>query len=192
MTLRKNLTICFSALSALMLGLGISSLRSIDRLSRELDESQNLTTQKIIKFGSIRSELLSARLAVQTCLYFGGARQAEFADCSRTLPEHTASAESQIRDLRPMLVTEKGKAIVAQLSTAIADYKSDAAEVVRLAGAGQTAQAESVAVNRLTPTANGVLKLIDGFMQVQSDYVRNASAISAASTSTAFIPSRCC
>ena len=185
MTLRKKLTICFASLSALMLGLGVSSITSISRLSGELDEAQNLTTQKIVKFGSVRSQLLTARLAVRDCMYLGPGKPGEFAECRRMLAESLNGADATIGELRPLLVTEKGKAIVSALATAITRYRTHAAEVLSRVSRSETAEADKIATEELAAAAAAVLKLVDGFMQVQSDYVRNASATSAASTSTA-------
>ena len=76
MNARRKLLYSVSSLAAAVAVLGVTGLISVQRLGAQLDESANLTSRKLILFGTFKGNVLEMRLALQECMYHSAARNA--------------------------------------------------------------------------------------------------------------------
>ncbi len=182
MNARRKLLYSVSALTAAVIVLGATGLTSVQRLGAQLDESANLTSRKLILFGMFKGDVLEMRLALQQCMYNSAVgHTAEFESNAAKFTELVNEAQRQAEQIKPLLVTEKGIKLVAALAKGVTEYGETGGRVIALMKNHNSADAERLATERLTPNGEQIVKQIDGFMDVQDNYVKNASAESAVS-----------
>jgi methyl-accepting chemotaxis protein len=182
MNARRKLLYSVSSLAAVVVVLGATGLISVQRLGAQLDESANLTSRKLILFGTFKGNILETRLALQECMYNSAVKNAsEFNANSAKFLDGLNQAQRQAEQIKPLLVTEKGKKLIAALAAGVAEYGETGGRVIALMKDGNSAEAERLVTERVRPNGEQIVKQIDGFMDVQDNYVRNASMESAAS-----------
>jgi methyl-accepting chemotaxis protein/methyl-accepting chemotaxis protein-1 (serine sensor receptor) len=182
MNARRKLLYSVSALTAAVIVLGATGLTSVQRLGAQLDESANLTSRKLILFGMFKGDVLEMRLALRDCMYNSAVKNASgFDSSSAQFLDRVSKAQHEAEQIKPLLVTEKGKKLVAALSAGVADYGEAGGQVIALMKAGNSAGAERLVAERVGPNGEQIVKQIDGFVDVQDAYVKNASLESASS-----------
>jgi methyl-accepting chemotaxis protein/methyl-accepting chemotaxis protein-1 (serine sensor receptor) len=186
MNARRKLLYCVSSLAAAVVVLGATGFYSVERLGSQLDESANLTSRKLILFGTFKGNVLEMRLALQECMYNSAVKNgSEFNSNSAKFVDRLNQAQQQAEQIKPLLVTENGKKLVAALAAGVADYGETGGRVIALMKEGNSAGAERLVTERVRPNGQQIVKQIDGFMDVQDNYVRNASLESASSVTIA-------
>ena len=186
MNARRKLLYSVSSLAAVVVVLGATGLVSVQRLGAQLDESANLTSRKLILFGTFKGSVLEMSLALRECMYNSAVKNAsEFDSNSAKFLERVNQAQRQAEQIKPLLVTEKGKKLVAALAAGVAEYGETGGRVIALMKDGNSAAAERLVTERVRPNGEQIVKQIDGFMDVQDNYVRNASLESASSVTVA-------
>jgi hypothetical protein len=101
--------------------------------------------------------------------------EAEYAANARAFGEKVALTQREIEQLRPLLVTEKGKQVVTKLAQDVADYADAGRNLIDQLRAGQSTEAERLAVEKLTPAGNRLVQQIGDFVEVQNTYEQKAS-----------------
>ncbi len=186
MNARRKLLYSVSSLAAAVVVLGATGLVSVHRLGAELDESANITSRKLILFGAFKGNVLDMRLALRECMYHSAATNAsEFDSSAAKFLDRLKQAQQVAEQIRPLLVTEKGKKLVAALASGVAEYGDAGGRGIALMKGGNSAEAERLVAERIGPNGEQIVKQIDGFMDVQDTYVRNASLESASSVTLA-------
>jgi len=180
MTIGNRLLFSFGTLGAVVVGLAGTGLYSIHRLGAEVEESYNLTIPKTILFGEFKSDMVEARLAVRQCMYYAEVKQPDLSHAARRdfagWMDHAAATLDQ---LRPLLVTEKGKQSVAELAGELAEYRTAADREFTLLEEGKNEEAGQFNPTQLVPVAARVIQSVDGFIQVERGYVKEAARRSA-------------
>jgi methyl-accepting chemotaxis protein len=182
MNARRKLLYSVVALTAAVIVLGATGLVSVQRLGAQLDESANLTSRKLILFGSFKGDVLDLRLALQQCMYNSAVgNTAEFEANAARFTELVNEAQRLAERIKPLLVTEKGIKLVAALANGVTEYGEAGGKVIVLMKDNNSVEAERLVTERLRPNGEQIVKQIDGFMDVQDRYVKNASVESAVS-----------
>jgi methyl-accepting chemotaxis protein/methyl-accepting chemotaxis protein-1 (serine sensor receptor) len=185
MSTGRRLLVSLGGLVAIMVSLGGTGLYSIGRLAAELDDYSKATVPKIILFGEFKSDVVETRLAVNRGMYSAELKQDEpLNGARRAFGDAVDKAAGELDQLRPMLVTEKGKRLVAELSAAVAEYRATAAAEFGLLAEGKTVEARQFTNDKLAPVSDRILENVNGFISVESGYVKAASERSASATAT--------
>jgi methyl-accepting chemotaxis protein len=152
MTIGKKLIGCFVAMLVLTLSLGIFSLSAISDLSESLNTAINKTTKKIELVDAVsiaRSDMLAGQRGV---ILYTFTKDAGGLERAKQLFESAAGIWStSISELRPLLVTDEGKQLAAQLDTDLASWRTVFGEIEQLSGAGNAEAAAKVGLEKGVP-----------------------------------------
>ncbi len=183
MTLQRKLTISFAALGMLFTAVGAAGLYNSSRLSAELEDAQMATLPKTVGFAEANADVLKAGLAVREAMYYAELkRSADVRSLCAQAEESLDAAAASIGRIRPLLVTEKGKAVIADLAGKLDSYRSATLEEAALLDTGELDAARTLADEKLTPIGDGITGSIDAFTKVQNDYIAAAAKRSSAAT----------
>jgi methyl-accepting chemotaxis protein/methyl-accepting chemotaxis protein-1 (serine sensor receptor) len=176
MNVRKKVTYSVLALASIVGVFGVVALRAVTLLGARLDESANLTTRKVVLFGAIKGDILEFRLLLRNCMYYSAVGHPEELTASASaFGKKVAVTQQEFDQLRPLLVTEKGKQFVAGLAQGVADSAEAGRNLIDLLRAGQSVEAQRLAVEKLAPAGDRLVQQIDAFLDVQNNYVKSAS-----------------
>ena len=182
MNARRKLLYNVSALAVTVVVLGVTGLISVQRLGTQLDEAANLTSRKLILFGTFKGNVLEFRLVLQKCMYNSAVKNvAEFEADAAKFGERVAQAQQDAEQIRPLLVTEKGKKVIEALALGVTEYGDAGRRAIALLKDGKSAEAERLMTDIVTPNGEKIVKQINDFVAIQDNYVRNASVESASS-----------
>ena len=152
MSIGKKLITSFVAMLLVTLVLGIASLIAIRKLSASLDTAVNKTTKKVELIADIstaRSDLLAAQRGV---IMFTFAKSPAGVERSKRLFETAAGTwAKRVSELRPLLVTDEGRALTSQLESGLAAWRSAFTEIEQLTGAGDPDGGVRIALNKGVP-----------------------------------------
>src|SRR5579884_2145032 len=172
MTINRRLLVSFGALALLIGSLGFTGVYAIRRMAVELNDYSNATVPKLLLFGELRAQFIEARLSVRRCMYFAEAKQNEaFEAARRDFVAATDRASAALDQLKPLMITEKGRKLVAELTAGLSEYRTVAPQVFTLLAAGNSAEGQRLTSERLTPVSDRLVDEVAGFMTVQRDYV---------------------
>jgi methyl-accepting chemotaxis protein len=197
MTIGRKLLTCFGALAAVLLVVAGMAITSIRRLGDEFDTSVNKTTRKIQTFGEVKADILQLRLAFRGIMYFTAIKeQTKLADSKRTFEDKITSARTELREMRPLLVTDQGRELASQADRALEEYRETGRKIIELLAAGQTEEATTIHNARIVPlgaaalnAADGLVKLSQGLLAVSNVRVKEVTASSVTTLVLALIAS---
>jgi methyl-accepting chemotaxis protein len=152
MTIGKKLTVSFAAMLLLTLALGIYSLKAISNLSDSLDTAINKTTKKIELVDAVtiaRSDMLAAQRGV--ILYTFTKNAGGLDTAKRLFEEGGGRWSASVSELRPLLVTDEGKQLTAQLDTDLTSWRTVFGEIQQLSDAGNPEAAAKVGLEKGLP-----------------------------------------
>ena len=186
MTIGKKLSISCGALLLVAMGLAGSSLYSIGRLSRELDETANRLFKKLALINQLQADALRMQACQRGVMLFATANlpgkiqenRQDFADRSR-------DAEQLMVELKPMLQTEEGKRRFGVIETVLPDLKKYFEQVAAASAAGKHAEALSIYTEHSATALDAIEQNVTAIAAVQQGLVDHSKAAAAESASAA-------
>ena len=185
MTVGKKLLLSFGAILALLLLLGYSSFSAIGTLTQSLDTAVNSSAKKLAAaadFNGDASEMvaLEARIGLRTMI--GDSATAQKYD--RRYSEKIESADRNLKEIRPLLVTDAGRAAADAMQSGLAAWKTVHQEFLALC-ANHKDNREIVAfvADRIAPISDRVQAAGDDLTRQSKDFL-SASAVDNAAMSS--------
>src|SRR6266700_4134870 len=124
MTIAKKLMGGFAALLVCVLALSYSSLSSIIGLRDDLDVSVNKTARKLLLIGNINQSIAAMRADARGMVLGAALKsQQDVALMNSNFEKDAASVSGSIKEVEPLLVTEQGKKLTAQLQSGLTTWK---------------------------------------------------------------------
>ena len=192
MTIGKKLTLSFSALLALLLGLAYSFLSSVGALSADLDKAVHQTARKIELVGQIQTTVSNLRAGQRGLILFSMLKDAPKVEMAReTFRSASTGIEQLIAEIRPLLVTDAGRqaldAIQAQMGMWMPLYR----EIEQACAAQRFDGAMTSTMDRTVVIAGQIQKAAEQLLEQQRAFnkaaAEDAAAISWRSRWVAFI-----
>ena len=123
MTIGKKLTASFAAMALLMLILSYCSLSAIVKVGGLLDAVVNQQSKKLETVGAITTDLAKLRTAQRGVILYTSAKDRARVETNKRLFETVkADLQEKLAALRPLLVTEQGRAAAAVIESALPTY----------------------------------------------------------------------
>jgi methyl-accepting chemotaxis protein len=176
--IRTRLTIGFSALASLMLALGIAAIVYLDAVRGEFDDVMQDRFPKLQIASEIKGVNGEVSQAIRNLFIMSDpddikAQYAIIAGSSKRTNEN-------IDKLTKTISTEKGKAALANLQKARADYRKPRDAVVDLLKANRFEEAKTALVVNLRPTQVAYMERLDDLVKLEEQMmVESASEVSA-------------
>ena len=159
MTIGRRLVTGVAALLVCLLGLGYFSLSAVSGLHNDLEEIANKTAHKIYLTGAINELTTAMRSEARaTVLAAVLKRQGDLDAARKNSSQDAALLELKLKELRPLLDTERGKKMADEMETGLSVWKGLFEEMDRLCVAGQIEAADEVRVTKHRPIANMMTK----------------------------------
>ena len=148
MTIGKKLTASFAAMALLMLILSYYSLTAIIKVGGLLDGVVNQQSKRLEMVGAITTDLAKLRTAQRGVILYTSAKDRARVETNKRLFETVkADLQEKLAALRPLLVTEQGRAAAAVIESALPTYVEAYQQIARLCDAGKEAEALEIARN---------------------------------------------
>ena len=187
MTIGKKLVFCFTAMFIAMFGLGTSSWYSMGKLGRMLDTAANATAKKLELCGHLGKTLsdmgsLERGAALRVSISDqGGVEQNKQAFAAKM-----AEADNDLKELRPLLVTEAGRQAAETAQASLAAWQGAHQE---LFGVGHTSKdmknLETFILDKIIPVQTASQQAVEKVAQSAKDQNQSAATEAADSTSSA-------
>ena len=145
LTLGKKLIVCSAAILAIAILLSYSGITTIGTFKQEYDTAVDKTIRKIELADAIvtaSTEMVSAQRGV---ILAGFAKDA--AESERYLEEFKRNSQiiqSSLTEVRPLLVTDQARVLVADIAQRVSDWQPHFEEVVRQSSAGKLEEANRI------------------------------------------------
>jgi len=166
MTIGKKLTAGFAGLMVCVLGLSYFSLAAVSSLRDELDVTANKTARKLDLAGTINKDIAQMRAEVRgTVLAVAVKNNADFETARGNYGDVASNIEQVLKELRPMLVTERAKKGADDVESGLSSWKQIYGEIERLCAAGHVEEAMQLRKEKESPVAKGMAKGADEILE---------------------------
>lgn len=164
MTIGKKIGVCVGASLALSVVVGGVAWFSVSALGRRLDEAIDVTARKLEITSDLRANVFTFRLQERGMLLFSHVNSPEqVAACREAYEKGVAQAFENIREIRPLLITQDGRDIVNRIEVGINEYKAYQLEVWKLLVAGKTEEAIQLDKKTLVTTGGKIVAALGEF-----------------------------
>lgn len=120
MTIGKKLMLSVASLLVLMMVLSYASLNAIADLGSDLDVTVNQTAKKVELAGHMQKSVAMMRWAVRSFMLSAVLKdQADYAKTSAAFDKHAEDLATVAAQVKPMLVTDRGRAAVAKIEAGL-------------------------------------------------------------------------
>ena len=142
MTIGKKLMLGFGVLLVVALGLAGSGLYWVGSMKGTFDEVMNKTARKVILIGDLQADLFRMRSCQRGVMLFAMHNLSEKVRSNKEEFEARAShTEEAMREIKPLLVTEEGRRIHAEMEAELPEFKGYFEKVAAASMAGKHADA---------------------------------------------------
>ena len=187
MTIGKKLMTAFGAMLVIAIGLVTSSLYSIGGLGKELDKAVNLTAKKILSMEEMRVNLVSLRYSLRgAMLYAMHNEPGKAASNQKDFAEEVSRLNQIIKEVKPLLVTDRGRNDVAVIEGEVAKMKSSAEGVFAAADAGRHKEALAIAVDQFVKSYEVASTSAVDLIDLQKGLLEESIATSAQKEASAY------
>ena len=167
MTIGKKLMLAFAAMLVLTLGLAYSSLTSIGGLSARLNEIGTKTALKVELSGQIQTAVAMMRAAVRSTVLATALKDtSELEESRRTFQDQVTTVQKVIGQLRPLLVTERGRQDMDKVETGLTTWVSLQQQMVQLCVAGDIQQADQLRKGKQKAVATDMSNAASDVVQI--------------------------
>ena len=145
LTIGKKLMAGTGTLFVLAAMLGYSGLSSLGDFKKQFDRASDESVRKVVLADTIvtaNSEMISAQRGIILAAF--GKNAAELETYKKTFEENAQLIGQSLREIQPLLRKEEGKALVAHLTTLLAEWQPHYAEVVAHASKGDVTEANRI------------------------------------------------
>jgi methyl-accepting chemotaxis protein len=185
-TIGKKLMLVFSAMLVLPLGLGVSSLYSIGKLGQQLDAAYNKTGKTVYLIEEIKANLYEMRSCQRGVMLFAMHNLPDKVRANKAEFESRATQVEQLfRDVKPMLITEKGRQYETVMEGELADFKTYFDQVAAAAIAGNSKDALSIYTGHSVTSLDTIEKSAEDLTEQQKGLMQQTTAAGAGVVSVA-------
>jgi methyl-accepting chemotaxis protein len=173
-TIGKKLGISFGAMLVLLVVTSVASLNAISALKSSFDTATEKTAKKIALAGTVdtaTSDMLASQrgFIVRSFANDKAYMASELLDFNRNAEKVNAA----ILEIKPLLSTEEGKRILEGLSSSVAQWVTNFAEVERRCNSGDTSGGLSYATANIVPLFKKAGEASDRLVAEQQQLLRN-------------------
>ncbi len=144
MTIGKKLRMAIVTMLLVVAGMAASAVYSINTISRELETSTGLTTEKLALAGNLKAAANIMRTGQRGMLLNGFQHDSKGATATRAdYAKKKASALALAASIEPLLVTEEGRRSINQLKSDIERHATSFRQISDLCDAGKLKEAET-------------------------------------------------
>jgi len=186
-TIGKKLTLCFAAMLAAALGLGYSSWSATGKITGLLDTSINRTAAKLAlagHLGKTMSDLASLErgIAFRTAMKDAGAVE----QYGLAFDEKVLQANNDLKEFRPLVVTEAGRQAIETAQTSIAAWQTAHKEFLSACRTSKKLDAVAgMLTGKILPIEATAQQAVEKLTQQQKDLNVAAAGEAEASSSSA-------
>jgi methyl-accepting chemotaxis protein len=168
MTIGRKLGVCVGAMIGLAGALGAAGWFYVNALGDQLDESIGVTTRKIELAADLKTNVYAFRLQERGMLLFSYINAAEqISACREAFEKAMNTAFAKIREIRPLLVDDRGRQLMDQTEAGIQEYKLHQLEVRQLLADGKLNEATQWDKKTLVAAGGRTVAAIDKFNALQ-------------------------
>jgi methyl-accepting chemotaxis protein/methyl-accepting chemotaxis protein-1 (serine sensor receptor) len=177
MTIGKKLGICSATLMAISAIMGGAGWYYVSALGDRLDQAVGSTAKKIELAGDLKEHVYAFRLQERGILLFSHINAADQVEnCKQLFSKEIEGALSTAAGIRPLLVTEAGRQVIAEIETAIQDYRNTQTEVPHLISQGKLAEATAWDKEKIVPIGGRIVKHITHYEELLTALNRKLTA----------------
>ncbi len=179
--------------------MGAAGWYFVTALGNRLEESVGVTTRNIELAAELKANVFTFRLQERGMLLFSYINASEQVDsCRKSYDQAIRSAAAKVREIRPLLVSDRGRQLMDQAEAGIAEYKTQQLEVRKFLASGQNNEATEWDKKMVVPAGtkiiaaidelNGILHALNGDAAESALGVRSAAKITLAVCVLACLP----
>ncbi len=160
-----------SALGAFLMVTALAALYAVGSLADSYEFTATKTAGKLALAGGIGSAADHIRIGTRGIVLYSYAKNSAEVASSRQMAEESGSKLRQaITEMRPLLVTERGKELLADIESQLESWRSTAGEVDRLVASGDNDGAAQIMAQKAAPLFAALGKQTDN-LAVQENQV---------------------
>ncbi len=176
MTIGKKLRMAIVTMLLVAAGMAASAVYSINTMSRELETSTGLTTEKLALAGNLKAAANIMRTGQRGMLLNGFQRDSKGAEATRAdYAKKKASALALVASIEPLLLTEEGRRSIDQLKSDIERHAESFRQISDLCDTGKLKEAEMFYKEQGAP-AGAAMERTASEMMDQQIKIMSASA----------------
>jgi len=186
MNLGKKLGACFGAMALLCLTMGASGWMYVSRLGDKLNDAITSTARQIELSGQLRGHVFAFRLQERGLLLFSHIHSTpQVESCHKSYTQAMAAAANDIREMRPLLILERGRQLMDAAESGMNEYRTQQAHVWELLEQGKLDDATKWDKDYLVAAGGKVIGALDEFDKLQHSLNEQATRDGQAMQSTA-------
>jgi len=167
MTIGRQLGISIGGMLAACAMVGSCGWWYVTALGACLDESIGVTGRNVELAGELKANILTFRLQERGMLLFSHIQASQqVSACQGAYDKAMDAALENVRAIRPLLRTDRGRQLMDEAEAGIKDYKEQQLEVKKLLAAGQVEQATEWDRKMLVPAGGRIVAALDPFSQL--------------------------
>ncbi len=168
MTIGRKIGLCFGALVLLWVAISVSATIFVSHLRTELDHSVRDATRREVLISDLRTNVLGLRFAERGILLYSLARAPEKVEQNiQAFAQSRSIIEESIRQVRPLLVSDRGRELTNEIESSAGEYLRLQAQVPGLCASGNVRQAIDIDVEQLMPYGAQAVKAAEELSRIQ-------------------------
>jgi methyl-accepting chemotaxis protein/methyl-accepting chemotaxis protein-1 (serine sensor receptor) len=177
MTIGKKLQMAIVTMLLVGIGMTASAVYSIHTISRELETSTGVTTEKLALAGNLKAAANIMRTGQRGMLLNGFQHDSKGAVAtSADYAKKKASALALLASIEPLLLTEEGRGLVNQLKSDIERHASSFRRISELCASGNLKEAELSYKEQGAPAGAAMEQTASRMMDQQIQVMRESAA----------------
>ncbi len=173
MTIGKKLRMAIVTMLLVAAGMAASAVYSIHTISRELETSTGLTTEKLALAGNLKAAANIMRTGQRGMLLNGFQRDSKGADATRAdYAKKKAGALALVASMEPLLLTEEGRRLINQLKSDIERHAESFRQISDLCDTGKLKEAEIFYKEQGAPAGVAMEQTASEMMEQQIQIMR--------------------
>jgi methyl-accepting chemotaxis protein/methyl-accepting chemotaxis protein-1 (serine sensor receptor) len=191
-TIGKQIGICLGGMAVACLLMGAAGWKYVSALGDRLDEAIQVTARTIQLSGELKAHVLTFRLQERGILLFSFTKADQQVAASVDAYDKAMSAALEdVRAIRPLLRTDRGRELIDQTEQGILEYKSQQLEVCKILATGDVLQAAELDRKSLVPVGSKMLAALTPFTELMQSINAQANAEAAGMKGTAELVLAC-
>ena len=167
MTIGKQMGLCLGGMIAACAMVGVGGWWCMNALAGRLDESITVSARQIELAGDLKVSVFSFRLQERGMLLFSHIKaEQQVIACRDAYDKAMNAAFENIRLIRTLLRTDRGRELIGHAEASIHEYKTQQLEVRRLLAAGEVDQATKWDKKTLVTLGGTIVAALDQYSEL--------------------------